>query len=273
MKINLEDQNLTSTERTEIEKLILKSVDNNKQDLEQMWNLMDLLWDEYGCDNKQLNWDNIGKFYSHPVWLLNGLFIEQHDESMGHRHAISDWIIKNKFQKNVDYGGGFGTLVRLLAKKNGNIDIDIYEPHPSNFGIKRASEFKNIKIIKELNHDYDCLVCTDVLEHVSDPLLSFAEMIDSVKISGYLVIANCFYPVIKCHLPQTFHLRYTFNIFARVMGLKVIGKLEGSHATIYLKSKEKSQNWGLIRFLEKISKMCFYVIVRIIRPIRQKLKS
>jgi len=37
---------------------------------------MDLVWDDYGCDNKNLNWENIGKFYSHPVWLLNGLFIE-----------------------------------------------------------------------------------------------------------------------------------------------------------------------------------------------------
>jgi len=34
---------------------------------------MDLIWDDYECDNKKLDWEKIGKFYSHPVWLLNGL--------------------------------------------------------------------------------------------------------------------------------------------------------------------------------------------------------
>jgi len=69
------------------------------------------------------------------------------------------------------------------------------------------------------------LIAIDVLEHVPDPLINFAEMIKSVKLSGYLVIANNFRPVIKCHLPQVFHFRYTFNQFAIMMGLEVIGAL------------------------------------------------
>ncbi len=102
MKINLTDKNLTKLEKSEIEKLLKRENKNIKTDLEQMWYLMDLIWDDYKCDSKNLNWDNIGKFYSHPVWLLNGLFIEQHEVSMGHRHAISDWIIKNNFKRNGD---------------------------------------------------------------------------------------------------------------------------------------------------------------------------
>ncbi len=270
MTIDLTDKNLTQTEKEEIEKL-LKREKEGLDDLEQMWYLMDLIWNEYGCDNKNLNWDKIGKFYSHPVWLLNGLFIEQDDVSMGHRHAISDWIVQNNFKNVVDYGGGFGTLARLVAQKEKNIKMNIYEPHPSEFGLKRVAEFENINIIGKLESNYDCLMSTDVLEHVPDPLKDFSEMIKSVKINGYLVIANCFYPVIKCHLPQDFHFRYSFNIFAKMMGLEIVGILEGSHATIYKKVEEVEPNWNKIRFYEKLSKVAFPVI-EILRPILRPIK-
>ncbi|WP_150466452.1 class I SAM-dependent methyltransferase [Francisella sp. SYW-9] len=275
MNIVLKDKNLTNIEKDEIEKLLERKKENF-DDLEQMWFLMDLVWDYYGCDSKNLDWEKIGKFYSHPVWLLNGLFIEQHNVSMEHRHAISDWIVQNKFKGVVDYGGGFGTLARLIAQKNKTIKMNIYEPHPSDFGLRRASEFSNIHFVDKLSESYDCLVSTDVLEHVPDPLKDFASMIKSVKQDGYLIIANCFYPVIKCHLPRTFHFRYTFNQFAKMMGLEVVGLLEGSHATIYKKVEEKKTNWLKIRLFEKLSKIVFPIIEllkTILRPIKRAFKK
>ena len=273
MKINLINKNLTILEKDEIKKL-LKREKQGLDDLNQMWYLMDLIWDDYGCNNKILDWEKIGKFYSHPVWLLNGLFIEQHRVSMGHRHSISNWIVQNNFKNVVDYGGGFGTLARLVAQKNKEINMSIYEPHPSKFGLKRAKEFDNIDIVEELESSYDCLMCTDVLEHVPDPLNDFSKMVKSVKIDGYLVIANAFYPMIKCHLPQTFHLRYTFNQFAKMMGLEVVGLLEGSHATIFKKTEEVEANWNKIRFFEKLSKIAFPAIdffIPVLRPIKKIL--
>ena len=271
MEINLTDKNLLEIEKQEILKLLDKEDENIETDLEQMWYLMDLIWDDFGCDNKNLNWDNIGKFYFHPVWLLNGLFIEQHEVSMGHRHAISDWIVENSFKNVVDYGGGFGTLSRLIAEKDTSIRMNIYEPHPSEFGLKRASEFNNINIIEELDSNYDCLMSTDVLEHVPDPLNDFSNMVKSVKLNGYLVIANAFFPMIKCHLPQDFHFRYSFNQFAKMMGLEVVGILEGSHATIFKKTEEVEINWKMIRFYEKLSRIVF-PIIEILKPIKRLIK-
>lgn len=271
MLIELVDKNLLELEKKEIEKLLERQSKDLKTDLEQMWYLMDLIWDDFKCDNKNLNWENIGKFYSHPVWLLNGLFIEQHEVSMGHRHAISDWIIQNNFKNVVDYGGGFGTLARLAAEKDKNIQMNIFEPHPSEFGLKRAAEFENINIIGKLESNYDCLMSTDVLEHVPDPLNDFSDMIKSVKLNGYLVIANAFYPMIKCHLPQDFHFRYSFNQFAKIMGLEVVGVLEGSHATIFKKVEEVEPNWSKIRFYEKLSKISFSLI-EILKPILRPIK-
>lgn len=270
MEVDLTDKDLTQLEKQEIEKLLIREKDG-LDDLEQMWYLMDLIWDDYSCNNKNLDWGKIGAFYSHPVWLLNGLFIEQHDVSMGHRHAISDWIVKSNFKNVVDYGGGFGTLARLIAQKDKNINMNIYEPHPSEFGLKRVAEFKNIKTIGKLESEYDCLVSTDVLEHVPDPLKDFTDMIKSVKIGGYLVIANCFTPVIKCHLPQTFHLRYIFNQFAKMMGLEVVGILEGSHATIFKKLNDDEVNMSKVRFYEKLSKVSF-PIIEILKPVLRPIK-
>jgi len=273
MKIILEDKNLTTLERKEVESL-LKRQKENLDDLEQMWYLMDLVWDDFKCDNENLEWDKIGGFYSHPIWILTGLFIEQHKVSMGHRHAISDWIVKKNFKNVVDYGGGFGTLSRLIAQKNENIDVNIYEPHPSEFGLKRAAEFDNINIIGKLGSNYDCLVSTDVLEHLPDPLKDFSEMIKTVNTGGYLVIANCFIPVIKCHLPQTFHLRYTFNYFAKMMGLEVVGILKGSHATIFKKKYDKKVDMSKIIFYQNLSKLAFPFIEAfrtIFRPIKRLL--
>jgi len=270
MNINLTDKNLTKTEREEIEKLLARQK-QGLDDLEQMWYLMDLIWDDLGCDNRNLDWGKIGKFYSHPVWLLTGLFIEQHEISMGHRHAISDWVVQNNFKTVVDYGGGFGTLARLIAEKEKNIEMNIYEPYPSEFGLKRAVEFENINIIDKMDKKYDCLIATDVLEHVPDPLDNFAEMIESVKVGGYLVIVNNFHPVIECHLPQVFHFRYTFNQFAKMMGLEVVGILKGSHATIFKKAEEVEPNWEKIRFYEKLSKIAF-PIVETFKPILRPMK-
>ena len=273
MNIDLQNKNLTTYEREEIQKLLLRKKKNITDDLEQMWYLMDLVWDDYSCDNKNLNWDAIGKFYAHPVWLLNGLFIEQDDVSMGHREAISRWIVEKGFERIVDYGGGFGTLARLIAEKNQHISIDIYEPHPSEYGLKQISEYPNIEMIRSLDTEvYDCLLSTDVLEHVADPLQDFSMMISSVKTGGYLVIANAFYPMIKCHLPQNFHFRYSFNIFAKMMGLSVIGRLDGSHATIFQKRDHIGFDWQRLRKIEMISKKIFPVL-EVLKPVLRLLRG
>jgi 2-polyprenyl-3-methyl-5-hydroxy-6-metoxy-1,4-benzoquinol methylase len=259
VNINLSDKNLTYIEKNEIE-VLLKRSQKGLTDLEQMWYLMDLVWEDFECSNKKLNWEKIARFYSHPVWLLNGLFAEQDSVSMQHRHSISDWVVERDSQNIVDYGGGFGTLARLIADKNTATNVSIYEPHPSEFGLKRVQEYSNITMINQLEHGYDVLLCTDVLEHVPSPLDDFESMIKSVKVGGYLIIANCFYPVIKCHLPSTFYLRYTFNLFAKLMGLKVIGPLKGSHATIFLKVRKGENNWKMIRLMEGVSKLIFPVV-------------
>ncbi len=249
-------KSISENDLKSIESLLSQSPHDPPQ-LEDIWQLMDNAWDNIGCDNKYPDWDKINEFYAHPVWLLNGMFIEQDDLSMQHRNAISDWIVNNNFEHVLDFGGGFGTLARLIAGKDSNISVDIYEPYPSEYALLRAKDYSNIYFIDNIDKKYDCLVSTDVLEHVTDPLKLFSEMVGNVKMDGYLIIANNFYPVIKCHLPSTFHLRYTFRIFAQIMGLHIAGPCDGSHATIYKKKKDIVFYWQRIRKYERISRMIF----------------
>ena len=260
-QLKIDDEYIcTEPQLQEIEKL-LSSCPNNSPSLEQMWQMMDEVWDQLGCDNQNLNWDKISAFYSHPIWILNGLFIEQDELSLQHRECISDWINLNSQIKHVvDYGGGMGGLALLLAKNNSQLSIDIYEPYPSQVAIQRLANYSNIKFIDRTKSEtYDCLVSTDVLEHVPDPLSLLAEMVDSVRTGGYLLIANCFSPVIKCHLPQTFYLRYTFKLFTKLMGLKSLGYCLKDYVNVYVK-EEKTLNWKQIRQVETMSKSIFPVL-------------
>jgi 2-polyprenyl-3-methyl-5-hydroxy-6-metoxy-1,4-benzoquinol methylase len=247
---------LTQQEQEEIERLLAFS-EHSPMRVKDLWKMMDIVWDEMDCDNNNLDPEKISAYYRHPVWTLNGLFIEQDDVSMGHREAMAKWITNNQISNLVDYGGGFGTLARLVAARDSNIEIDIHEPFPSRLAIAKMREFPNVKFVASLDYEYDCLVCIDVLEHVPNPLELFAMMIASVKMGGFLMIANCFYPEIKCHLPSTLHFRYTFNLCAMMMGLRVMGNCKGSHATIYKKISARPINWRSLRIVEWLSKKFF----------------
>ena len=143
---------MTKYEKCEIERLISIS-QNQPLTLENVWMLMDLVWDELKCSNKVLNLERMTKFYRHPVWLLNGIFIEEDELSMQHRTAIANWIAARNLEiRNVlDYGGGFGTLGRIMAKKNNRLQIDIYEPNPNGYALLLSKPYDNIRFLDKID--------------------------------------------------------------------------------------------------------------------------
>lgn len=281
MTINLHDKNLSEQERQGVERLLESQNPHITDDLEQIWYLLDKTWRDMGCDNARLNWQTIAKFYAHPVWLLNGLFIETHEVSMQIRQHIASYIRKQNFQYICDYGGGFGTLAREIARVCPDVRIDIYEPFPSQYGKKCIEAFHNIHFVSELKKEqYDCLISTDVLEHVDHVLDTFNTMLESLKIGGQALIGNCFYPVIECHLPKHFHFRYTFTYIATLMGVTHLGKIEGAdYVQIYYKSKPTRVNLaarvtgGGSRCLYPLLNMARFVLrpcVKILRTLKNR---
>lgn len=187
--------------------------------LEQLWALMDEQWQILGCDPCVMD-SRTSAYYTHPVWLLNGLFIEQHAESLDNRAQFKDWVVRQTPQRVAEFGGGFGGLARMIGTDLPIATIEIIEPHPTPIGVARAERTSNVSYRPEMVGDYDVLLATDVFEHLPDPLQVVFETVQHLRIGGRYLIANCFFPVIRCHLPQVFHFRYSWNAALDAMGLE-----------------------------------------------------
>lgn len=207
--------------------------------VEQIWLEMDKAWDSLGLSTvAQPSAQQLADFYSHPVWVLNGFFSASDPQSCAHREAIAKAVFDLSVRNIAEYGGGMGELAIRISRINPNHRIDIIEPYPSDIGRHRVSQYANISYVPSLNGRYDLVIAQDVLEHVDDPVGLAAQLSDATLVGGYLIFANCFYPVIKCHLPSTFHLRDTFNWVVKCAGLEFIGNVPGAEYASIFRKKE-----------------------------------
>ena len=222
--------------------------------VEWIWQEMDRIWDALGLDNRvALQGQAIGDFYSHPIWVVNGVFTATDPVSIQHRDAIALFVSQLGVERIADYGGGFGELAQKLSAVDSKIHIDIVEPYPSTLGIQRIKQGTHIRFIKDFENQYDCVIAQDVLEHIERPLELVEQLVAATKLGGYLIFANCCYPVIKCHLPSTFYLRHTFKWVMRGAGLEFIGQVAGvNHAMIF--RRVGNVNKTRFKFLESIAK-------------------
>jgi len=203
--------------------------------IEWIWQEMDRAWNTLGLENRRaLQGQAIGEFYSHPVWVVNGVFSAVDPVSVQHRDSIAEFVSRIGVKRAADYGGGFGELALRLHAVAPKIQIDIVEPYPSKLGMLRVAGKAGIQFVNELDGQYDCVIAQDVLEHVEDPIRLACEIAAAVREGGVVIFANCFYPVIQCHLPSAFHLRHTFPMVMRAHGLRYLGRVEGaSHAQVF----------------------------------------
>lgn len=214
--------------------------------IKDLWLEMDLIWNYLGLDNSRAigAQKNIGEFYGHPVWILNGLFSAADQESIAHRDSIGDYLSSLPGSANfrvADIGGGSGVLAQTISSKLGKYaTVEIIEPYPSEYFIKKNEINAAVSYRKTGESGvYDVATMQDVLEHVDDPVKMTFETLSLLKNGGYAVFASCFYPVILCHLPSTFYLRHTFRYLLNIPGLLYVGHVPGvPHALIFQKTGE-----------------------------------
>ena len=253
-----------SKEWNELEKY-LKDFDENKfLGVEDMWKIMNQVWNDMGLDSKEYDLEKLKKYYSHPVWFLNGLFIETDRESMRHRKSIAEYFKDKRRLKILDYGGGFGTLAKEIVRHTPSSQVDIFEPHAAEYAYTNIKDFKNIQIVNYLKEKYyDVLLNTDVLEHVEDPINLILIYNNCLKEGGLLISHWNFSPCIKCHLPKHYHFRYTFDKIIPLLGFsKEIKNIRHGH--FFKKNKNIiKQDLNNAYRKEKISKL-FYLLNKII---------
>jgi len=253
--------------------LYLSQLPKQLPKIEWVWAEMDKVWRDLSLDNtKPLKNQAIDLFYKHPVWLMNGVFSSQDPLSLYNRQQISDFIKQMNAIKIADYGAGFGILAREIVRINPQAKIDIIEPYPSAFILDYNKDERNICYVENFRHSsYDLCIAQDVLEHVEDPIGLAFKIALQVKQGGFLIFANSFYPVIECHLPQTFHLRFTFPYIMASMGLKRCPHVKGvRYAKVYKRNGDLSLKRA--RRYEKVSKVvgpllnfAAYIAIKLLR--------
>lgn len=249
------------------EKLWLKNIFRRLKgypNLDQMWMIMDEIWQDLECNPKSTNFQ-IKKYYSHPVWLLNGLFAEQHQQSLSNRKEFANWVCAQKPNRVADYGGGFGTLARMIGEICPNTEVDIIEPYPHRLAIEKNKRFKNVNYKNSLKGKYDVMIATDIFEHIEDPLAAVFETSKSLTLGGKYLIANCFYPVILCHLPQCFHFRYTWDSVIKKLGLEIERNI--LYGTVFL--YKNNLNLKAARKIELRSKKIWKLTKKLHRYLQQ----
>ena len=210
-------QHTTPTEKRYLKEVFYRF--GGYPDLEQVWSLMDEPWVELGCDPMNMD-ERVTAYYQHPVWLLNGLFIEQHTESIENRTKFAKWVMDQNPRRVADFGGGFGGLARITGEALPNAQVEVVDPHPHPAAIALAANTPNVRFVPELSSEYDILIATDVFEHVPDPIGLTAKTAEHLRVGGQYLIANCFAPVILCHLPQLFHFNASWDAVMQAMGLQ-----------------------------------------------------
>jgi 2-polyprenyl-3-methyl-5-hydroxy-6-metoxy-1,4-benzoquinol methylase len=249
------------------------SLPKNIPSVEWVWEEMDRVWNLCGLYNdKPFIEQDIGSFYGHPVWIMNGIFTEIDPVSIGHRKAIADYCKKREIVCLADYGGGSGVLAAQIATNHSIASIDVVEPYASIFFKKKLSDFTSIKFVTKYSHaNYDCVIAQDVLEHVENPLEIAYQMSSHVKDNGYVIFANCFYPVIQCHLPSTFYLRHTFKFTMQKMGLIYLERIPGAEHVMVFQKKGEVNLEKAVRFIHMLKVVA--LVYNKIHPILSKVKS
>ncbi len=224
-------------------------------DVEKVWQAMDEEWDRTNAGYRAEDSENLGIFYSSPVWLLNGIFTATDPESIQHRTVLADFVAGLNPATITEFGGGFGSLSRNLASRCPRAAIKVVEPFASKLALALSEDIPNLEYCDTLPEASDVVIAQDVLEHITDPLGQFSDLLNALPVGGIVITANCFKPVIKCHYPGAYHFNHTFRYIAPHLGCRLERRLPGAkHIEIYRKVSDRVGSLPA-RVLEGVSKL------------------
>ena len=258
---------------SDYERDYLETLPSDLPTVQWIWDELDRVWDAYALNNlAPFSDQDVASFYSHPVWIMNGIFTECDPISLSHREKIANYFYQNNIMRVADYGGGSGCLASTFCKGHPEVRVDIIEPYPALFFKKALSNLGQIRFFPKFqNQNYEAVISQDVLEHVENPIEIAFQMASHWALGGKVIFANCFEPCIKCHLPKNFYLRYTFKVVMKAMGLTYVGHINGAqHALIF----EKRGDLKLKRALVSASALrvpgtCLNVLALLHRSLRR----
>jgi len=106
------------------------------------------------------------------------------------RFKLVDFCRRHRIKTVLDYGGGAGEYCIFLSKNGLDVTYcDVYgvQWEFSKWRFERKSlPVKMLRANQDKLRKYDLIICTDVLEHVRNPLKVLSRLHDALNINGYL---------------------------------------------------------------------------------------
>lgn len=233
----------------------------NGINIKRLWQILDIGWDE--LQEKKQNTldfpDFLHEYYQHPVWLINAAFSESDPNTIHDRMAAVRLIHHVQPRKILDFGGGIGTVARLCSMHIPQSEmIDLVDITEFRYLVTQyLLDFPKIRVLEKPDPYYDAVICTEVLEHLIDPITTVVEINRLLRQGGAFAASWSFFPGIKCHLPQNFHLQRLMIWIVRSLGFGFYGfERRGSVIYAFVKHSEVTpQMIRQARWLEFMSRL------------------
>jgi 2-polyprenyl-3-methyl-5-hydroxy-6-metoxy-1,4-benzoquinol methylase len=131
--------------------------------------------------------------------------------------TMKKFALENGFKSVLEYGCGIGSGAVTLAMAGIDVTaVDVCEPCLNFLKARRKRfELDNLKVLNVntkgrwnwRNNTYDMIVCTEVFEHVEQPIELAKQLYDVLNPGGGAIFSWSFVNM-PTHLPQHFHLQH-----------------------------------------------------------------
>lgn len=190
----------------------------------------------------------IEEFYrTTDCYLYDLVMVHRTSERRRWRTAAAALLAKYNIRTLLDYGGGCGDDCLLFSRLG--IDCTLYDCGQLTAGFARfraAQCGMKLEVVNELpvGRAYEGLYCTEVLEHVSQPLHEVAKMKELLHTGGILIVTHSFEAVGKDYPSHLERHRDMARIFVREVeklgfSFEEVVTLPGNRFLVFRKLREK----------------------------------
>ncbi len=175
-----------------------------------------------GINPNPKNEEEVNQFYMVTDAYIYELMAANHIiQTLYSYYVLTQKLEDLKISTILDYGAGAGTLSILFKKLGYNVTYADLPGETFEFAKwrfkKRNYEIPMIDLTRQEVQNYDCIMCTEVFEHLVNPLKLLDEFSRILKRGQFLIISeSCKYTEDFCNHLET-NKKYGGNMFTKLL--------------------------------------------------------